>query len=319
MNQQLFKTKYYLLFPIFLVAIACQKESTLYSTENQPLALADKTGPKSVVYVEVNNHNLLNAGSYTLSESGKQLFDIAIIFASNINYDAIQGKAVLYHNENVTKVLRNKDSLVKPLQNKGIKVLLSILGNHQGVGIANFTSRATAHDFAQQLADAVNEYGLDGIDFDDEYAKYGENGQPLANDSSFVMLVEELRLLMPSKIISLYDIGPAASQTQWQDKRVGDYINYSWQAYYGNYGAPNIAGLTDKNNLGPAAVWINQQPSSGTSAASLAQRTMDDGYGIFLYYDLPQLNSSSYLSYISTILYGEQTEMTGMPYPWPIQ
>lgn len=261
---------------------------------------------------------MLNAGSYTLAESGAQLFDIAIIFASNINYDAAQQKAVLHHNENVTAVLNKREQVIKPLQDKGMKVLLSILGNHQGVGFANFTSRSAARDFAQQLVNAVETYQLDGIDFDDEYAKYGENGQPPANDSSFVILVEELRTLMPDKIISLYNIGPAVSNTEWQGKKVGDYVNYSWQAYYGNYGAPNIAGLTNKDNLGPAAVWINQQPSSPSSAANLAQRTIDDGYGIFLYYDLPQSNSSSYLSAISNILYGEQTVMSGPSYPWPM-
>lgn len=303
-----------MLLPLMVFAIACKQESNLQPVENEIL----KQGPKSVVYVEVNNHNILNAGSYTLAGSGAQLFDIAIIFASNINYDAVQGKAVLHHNDNVTAVLNNKDQLIKPLQNKGIKVLLSILGNHQGVGFANFTSRAAAHDFAQQLADAVSTYNLDGIDFDDEYAKYGENGQPPANDSSFVLLVEELRSIMPNKIISLYNIGPATSNTEWQGKKVGDYVNYSWQAYYGNYGAPNIAGMTDKNNLGPAAVWINQQPSNPSTAAGLAQRTMDDEYGIFLYYDLPQTNSSTYLSAISNVLYGEQTEMSGPSYPWPM-
>ena len=47
-------------------------------------------------------------------------------------------------------------------------VLLSVLGNHQGAGFANFTSFAQADAFAAQLADAVTTYGLDGIDFDDE-------------------------------------------------------------------------------------------------------------------------------------------------------
>lgn len=317
MNKKLFNSNCWTILPLLAIAIACEKGGQLHPVDNENNP-ANKEGPKSVVYIEVNNHNLLNAGSYTLAQSGKQLFDIAIIFASNINYNADQDKAVLHHNENVSQVLENKDAIIKPLQDKGIKVLLSILGNHQGVGIANFTSRSAVNDFALQLADAVNAYGLDGIDFDDEYARYGENGQPVANDSSFVMLVEELRQLIPDKIISLYDIGPAASNTEWQGKRVGDYINYSWQAYYGNYGAPNIAGLTDKKNLGPAAVWIHQQPSSGATAATLAQRTIDEEYGIFLYYDLPQTNSSAYLSSITNVLYGEDTAMSGASYPWPI-
>ncbi|MEH6307139.1 glycosyl hydrolase family 18 protein [Olivibacter sp. CPCC 100613] len=315
MTKHLTFCRNFLLGSLMVLTIACGKDSKLHPVENK--AMATKTGPKSVVYVEVNNHNLLNAGTYTLAESGAQLFDIAIIFASNINYDASQGKAVLHHNENVTAVLNKREQIIKPLQDKGMKVLLSILGNHQGVGFANFTSRAAARDFAQQLAQTVETYQLDGIDFDDEYAKYGENGQPPANDSSFVLLVEELRTRMPDKIISLYNIGPAVSNTEWQGKKVGDYVDYSWQAYYGNYGAPNIAGLTNKAHLGPAAVWINQQPANASTAANLAQRTVDDGYGIFLYYDLPQSNSSSYLSAISNVLYGEQTEMSGASHPWP--
>jgi hypothetical protein len=83
--------------------------------------------PLCVAYVEVNNANLLNAGCYELP-SGENFFDIAIIFASSINYDTLHQRAYLYHNENVTKVLSNLNIYVRPLQQKGIKVLLSILG-----------------------------------------------------------------------------------------------------------------------------------------------------------------------------------------------
>ena len=54
------------------------------------------------------------------------------------------------------------------------KVLLSILGNHQGAGFANFTDYASADAFAADLEQVVKTYGLDGIDFDDEYAEYGK-------------------------------------------------------------------------------------------------------------------------------------------------
>jgi len=89
------------------------------------------------------------------------------------------------------------------LQQKGIKVLLSILDNHQGAGFANFPSQAAAEAFAQELADAVNQYGLDGIDFDDEYAEYGNNGTGQPNNSSFVYLVSALRQKLPNKLITL--------------------------------------------------------------------------------------------------------------------
>jgi hypothetical protein len=287
------------LIALCLLHCACKKESTGEpphpDTEQQdsPTVTAAKTGPLNVVYIEVNNNHFANAGCYTMKTGGQPFFDIAIIFAANINYDTQAKRAVLYNNPNVNTVLTNRATYIQPLQSKGIKVLLSILGNHQGAGFANFTSRAAARDFAQQLNNAVNTYGLDGIDFDDEYAEYGRNGLPQPNDSSFILLLDELRKLMPGKIISLYNIGPAAARSSWNGKRTGDLVNYAWNPYYGTYAPPSFAGMA-KSQLGPAAIWINH--TSQSQAASLAQRTMNNGYGIMLYYDLAQSDVKNYLS-----------------------
>jgi hypothetical protein len=261
------------------------------------------TGPKGVCYVEVNNADIRNVGKYKLS-TGQQLFDIAIIFAANINYNTSTQKAVLGFNTNVANILNNKTTYIKPLQDKGIKVLLSILGNHQGAGFCNFPSQAAAQAFAQQLADAVNTYGLDGIDFDDEYAEYGNNGTGQPNASSFVYLVTALRQLLPNKIISFYYYGPAASRLSYNGVTVGSKINYSWNAIYGSYSVPNVPGLA-KANLGPAAIDI--QATSSSTAASLATQTVNNGYGIYLYYNLPNSDVHTYLSGISSNLYSGKT------------
>ena len=296
-------------FLLLIFCFSCSKD------ESQDAAVQpEKTGAIGVCYVEVNQNNLLNVGSYSLAGSGDLLFDIAIIFASNINLDQTANSAVLHHNENVTRILNNPERYIRPLQDKGIKVLLSVLGNHQGVGVSNFTSRESAMGFATQLADAVDTYELDGIDIDDEYAKYGEQGQPLANDSSFVFFLEALRTLMPDKIISFYNIGPAASRLVWKGQHAGTYLDYSWNAYYGSYQVPQIMGLA-KNQLGPSAVWIGQTPSA--TASSLAQRTVQDGYGVYLYYDLKGVDVTSYLSIISTQLYQQETILRDDLYSWP--
>lgn len=293
---------------------ACKKESnTSISTDPGKIATGahvetvTKAGGMSVCYVEVNSNSLLNTGKYTLTTGGQQLFDIAIIFAANINYNTSTQKAVLYNNPNVSNVLANKATQIVPLQNKGMKVLLSILGNHQGSGFCNFTSRTAARAFAQQLSDTVTYYGLDGIDFDDEYADYGNNGTTQPNDSSFVMLVDELRKLMPTKIISFYYYGPAASRLSWGGKKVGDFVNYSWNAIYGSYSVPNVAGLT-KAQLGPAAVDI--QSTSQSTANSLATQTKNNGYGIYLWYNLTSTDKHVYFSGVSSILYGSNVTYT---------
>jgi hypothetical protein len=264
-------------------------------------------GPKSVCYVEVNNNDIRNVGNYTLS-TGEQLFDIGIIFAANINYNTTTQKAELFFNPQVTNVLSNAATYIQPLQAKGIKVMLSILGNHQGAGICNFPTQAAAQDFAQLLSNAVTTYGLDGIDFDDEYADYGNNGTGQPNTSSFVYLVTALRQLMPTKLISFYFYGPAASRLSFNGVTVGSKVDYSWNAIYGTYSVPNVPGLA-ASNLGPAAIDI--QSTSSSTATSLATQTVNNGYGIYLCYNLPNTDVHTYLSGFSNALYGKTTIYTG--------
>lgn len=262
---------------------------------------AQKTGPVTVAYIEVNDHSMLSAGKYTLANGGAQVIDVAVIFAANINYDGTN--AYLSCNENVQNVLDNVATQVRPLQQKGIKVLLSILGNHQGAGFANFPTQAAADAFAQQLADAVNLYGLDGIDFDDEYAEYGNNGTGQPNDFSFVYLVQALRQKLPDKLITLYDIGPASDRLTYNGQSIANTFDYAWNPYYGTWGVPS--GPTSKSRLSPAAV--SYTATSSATAASLAQRTVDEGYGVFLTYNLTESDTSAYMSAFTQKLYGSAT------------
>jgi hypothetical protein len=270
--------------------------------------LAVKTGPLTVCYIEVNNNSILDVGKYTLASNGANVFDIGIIFAANINYDTTADTAQLYFNTQVTNVLNNAATQIKPLQNQGIKVLLSILGNHQGAGICNFPTQSAAQHFAVLLANAVNQYGLDGIDFDDEYADYGTNGTGQPNAYSFVYLVTALRQLLPNKIISFYDYGPAASELSYGGVTVGSKVNYSWNAIYGTWSVPNVPGL-GKSQLGPAAIDITS--TSQTTAASLAQKTVSNGYGIYLTYNLTDADTHSYISAFTNKLYGSNAVYNG--------
>ncbi|WP_329004297.1 glycosyl hydrolase family 18 protein [Kribbella sp. NBC_00709] len=265
---------------------------------------AQKTGPVTVAYIEVNDHSMLSAGKYTLANGGAQVIDVAVIFAANINYDG--SAAYLSFNQQVQSVLDNVATQVRPLQQKGIKVLLSILGNHQGAGFANFPNQAAADAFAQQLADAVNQYGLDGIDFDDEYAEYGNNGTGQPNDFSFVYLVQALRAKLPNKLITLYDIGPAADRLTYNGQSIAETFNYAWNPYYGTWGVP--VGPSEKSRLSPAA--ISYTDTSSSTATTLAQRTVSEGYGVFLTYNLTESDTSSYMTSFTQKLYGSATAYT---------
>lgn len=256
-------------------------------------------GPITTVYVEVNNNRQLReVGKYRLAKGGGNVFDIAIIFAANINYDPAAKAATLYFNENVRWVLDNAETQIRPLQRRGVKVLLSVIGNHQGVGVSNFQDREAASAFAGQLADAVHRYGLDGIDFDDEWADY-HKGKPV-NDFSFPYLVSALRGHLPDKLITLYFYGPASHKLKYGDIDLAKVFDYSWNADYGSWEVPGIA--LPKARLAPAAV--NFTETSADTAARLARRTVEEGYGAYLTYNLPGTDSHEYASRFTRELYG---------------
>ncbi|MEU3982454.1 endo-beta-N-acetylglucosaminidase H [Streptomyces sp. NPDC026672] len=288
-----------------VAALALGTTATTGATAAAAPALA-KQGPTSVAYVEVNNNSMRNVGKYTLANGGGNVFDVAVIFAANINYNTSTKSAYLYFNENVQRVLDNAATEIRPLQQKGIKVVLSVLGNHQGAGFANFPSQQAASAFATQLSNAVTKYGLDGIDFDDEYAEYGNNGTGQPNASSFVQLVTALRANMPNKIISLYNIGPAASRLSNGGVDISSKFDYAWNPFYGTWQVPGIA--LPKSKLSPAAVEIGR--TSQSTAASFARRTVSEGYGVYLTYNLDGTNRSADVSAFTRELYGSDAVYT---------
>ena len=284
---------------------------------------ADKAGGvKSICYVEVNGHNPLNVGIYRLKDSGTPFFDICIIFAANINYDVQTQKPVVFFNENVSHLLAHRDKYIKPLQDKGIKVLLDILPNHYGIGWNNLNI-AAAKDIARQLRAIVDSYGLDGIDFDEEWADYGTNGLPGTNTTSYARILYETRKLLPDKLITLYWIGVSGLGNQVEGMNPGELVDYSYNAYYGSWSempsSTSFRGFS-KEKWGPYPYAFHGTNGStlypSISTANI-NRIKDNGFGVNLMYDLrgksathpnnAYMDYSDRLTIYSNILYGEET------------
>ncbi|WP_193103159.1 endo-beta-N-acetylglucosaminidase H [Brachybacterium sp. FME24] len=261
----------------------------------------------SVAYIEVNDNSLLNVGHYVLDDGGPG-FDIAVIFAANINYDGEQ--AYLHLNENVQHVLDNVDTYVRPLQQMGIKVVLSVLGNHQGAGFANFPDKRAADQFAQQVTKVVRRYGLDGVDLDDEWVEYGANGTGQPNAFSFVYFVQSLRQRLPNALITFYVIGPSAENQEYDGKRVGDMVDYAWNPYYGSFRDFDVPGLP-RSQYGAAAVDLG--PGGGATpdhVRELAERTVAEGCGAFVTYQLQEGDQSELVSAFTEPLYGSPAHIS---------
>ena len=124
---------------------------------------------KQVVYLEVNDCNPLNILEYNLTD-GTPFFDAVILFAANINYDSDNDVVYLHNNPNVQALLDNSDTFLQPLRERGIKVYLGLLGNHDASGLAQLSDWG-AEQWAQSVAEACRQYKLDGVNLDDEYSK----------------------------------------------------------------------------------------------------------------------------------------------------
>lgn len=185
------------------------------------------------------------------------------------NIEVRNSKVYVFHNPNLAHILANRDKYLKPLQDRGIKVLLSILGNHDHSGVANLSDE-TAKKFAQELKAVCDAYKLDGVFYDDEYSLYKSPPPPgfvEPSTKAASRLCYETKMAMPDKIVSVYVYGQTWKLTSIDGSLPGEFIDYGLHNYGGdsdlgsNYPGLSKAGMglysqeysrgyyTSKNNL----------------------------------------------------------------------
>lgn len=265
--------------------------------------------PKLTTYVETNDINPLNMGEYYFTGTNPKdyVVDHVVLFASNIR--GTKTTVELYHNNNQSHILANVNTLVRPLQDKGIKVLLGLLGDHTGIGFANLTS-AQIDSFAQQLADCVTTYGLDGVDFDDEYAEYGKiSGTPSPSGTIFSQLIVRLRELMPNKLITAFYFGAAKSFNQ----DALDALDYMWPDFSFNQPAP--AGF-------PVSKWARMSIQytlnipADTYIQACASTYPSTGAGAIMMFNVRDNDASGKMNKFASRVWGGKTvSWTGTSHP----
>jgi hypothetical protein len=246
-------------------------------------------------YLETNTSNPANFADYSLSGGGSP-FSLCILFAANLN--GTPDAPELAFNEQLKPIMDS--GIIGELQAKGLKVSLSILPNHQTAGLSTLTPTGVT-SFAKQLINAVQKYGLDGLDFDDEYTDPSAPPQ----SACFVTLLQQLRIALPNTLLTMYAIGPVMQYLTYDGVEAGTILDYAWNPYYGTYNAPQIPGST-KAQLAAAAVDIASTPS--TTAGQFAKQTLTDNYGVYMTYNLIDGDQSAFLSAVTNVLYGQATE-----------
>lgn len=267
--------------------------------------LRSANGMKMPVYMEVNSTNPLNAGEYyycpVLGTDTVYVFDYVILFAANIRGNCTND--ILYCNPNVADILRDVNQYVRPLQAKGIKVLLGVLGDHTGLGFANLSS-AQINSFAQKIANAVSTYGLDGVDFDDEYADYWNlSCSTTPNSTTYRNLIARVRQLLPTgKLVTAYCIGYAGGINPSD-------LSYAWNPWYGTYNTtPCISGLP---NSKWAAYSVNMNsPQANNILRARAFASSNAGVGAILCYDLHANNANNESNTLTWLVRGAYSDNT---------
>ncbi len=247
------------------IETSSNNESYIYLvTPQATLPNTEKGRVKTICYIEVNNENILNAGEYTMENSKKPFFDIVNVFAANIRLNE-EGKPYVHCNPQVTFVLENADKLIRPLQQKGIKVHLTILGDHTPAGMRSLGDEA-AKDFAKELKSYVDIYVFDCISFDDEWSNYeqvgGHPGLVVPSQEQYSRLIYECRQIMPDKQIGVYwckqeNGEPSINYPlgEIEGKDVNDLLDYT---VFGNYNLWNELSHIDKTKQCPYAINVTE-------------------------------------------------------------
>lgn len=288
---------------------------------------ADKTpNIKIISCMEVNDTNPLNNLCFTLKKSGKPLIDMVILFSANINYSPETGRVYVFNNENVQHLLDNREKYIKPLQDRGIKVVLSILGNHDRSGVANLADE-TAKAFAQEMKAVCDAYNLDGIFFDDEYSAY-QNPAPKGfvspSSEAASRLCYETKKAMPNKLVCAYVYGrtsslPAVEETvegKFVTIESGTFVDYGIHDYRaGSDLSGNYPGMP-KSNM---ALYSQEFARGYWASASNLEHIRNNGYGSHMIFAMdPNRGNFSRqkqaMELIAEKLFDDELVYSGEPY-----
>ena len=161
-----------------------------------------------------------------------------------LDYDAATGRALLNLGNDMRYVLDHAVKYIRPLQEHGSKVCISIEGSGKGLGFCNLTDGQIV-DFVAQVKTVVEEFGIDGINLWDRGSEYGKEGMPAMNTASYPKLIKALREALGGEKLLTVTVYEEPTSTFWDTQAtggiaVGDYIDYAWSGYNSESEAPQV-------------------------------------------------------------------------------
>jgi len=202
---------------------------------------------------------------------------------------------------------RYNEKYLKPLQEKGMKVILGILGNHDRSGITNLCD-AACKAFAADLAANVYAYDLDGVFFDDEYSNPGDY-PGFVTYNNFSRLAYECKQAMPDKLVQAYVYSGTSRANSVDGHQPGDFIDYGIHDYGGSSDlSSNYPGMPKSGMILNSIECARGYGSS----ASAYENIKNNGYGGTMVFALaPNRTPMTVLNRVAQAFYGENVVQTG--------
>ena len=151
------------------------------------------------------------------------------MFSGNIEYNADEMRVNFMFNSKFKSIYGDYDTYVKPLQDEGIKVIMSVMPNHTIASLSNLTPEVI-DAFVKDLKTYADVYHFDGFFWDDEYSKsagdtpgFDEYGDGSMNVSR---LIYATKIAMPDKMQIAYAYGSTASLSTVNGVTPGQYLDY---------------------------------------------------------------------------------------------
>ena len=260
-------------------------EHLIYLVKNmswQSVVARNEGEKKIIAWIEVNNTNPLNMLQFE-TEDGRLITDYVVLFAYNINYNRETGEVYVFANPQCQYILDHYDEVVKPLRERGIKVIISILGNHDESGLAQLSDLG-CREFAKKVAAIVKSYGFDGVNYDDEYSIAPDLSNPLfapVSSERGNRLFFETKRLLPDKEMVSYQYGECTGNAAVDGIDPSDYMSI----FNGDYGRK---GVPYGNASLAACTYQSTEFARGSylPTASSAQSFVNSNYGFWMVFSL---------------------------------
>lgn len=284
-------------------------KSTLFAAGLMAFVASSAADARNVVFL--NNpspQNVSDVGRFIVKGTGKPFFSDLVLFAANINGSS-PNTPVLYYNSQMSTILDNNIAIVRALQQKGIKVQISYLGNHQNAGWSCNMSASAASQLGNAMVAEVVRYGLNGINVDDEYSTCSGNA------SAFYSVLSAIRSNSGFS-------GKTLSKALWSDSQyfsapynAATKLTEGYEMTYGgsvSYLTPYVGYGMLKSNL---FLGISPQFSSASQARTIAANVASGGYqGVMIWAPNAFLSNSAAASYYTQIIKAQAGSTASVEY-----